>query len=640
MDFEATKHSLLERMLLDASAKPTDLPLSLLKSITNGFSDDNRVGSGGFAVVYKAKLQNGEVAVKKLSQALDLDEKNFKKEVSCLMTVRHKNIVRFLGYCADTQGKISNYAGKMVMADERERLLCFEFVPNGNLERYIADASQGPEWSIRYQLIKGICEGLHYLHQNKILHLDLKPANVLIDHNMVPKIADFGLSRRFDENQSHAIASNLVGTTGYLAPEFYGREIRSELDIYSLGVIIIEMLTGRKGYFEIKNVLESWSGRFGTSQGDTRLEQVRVCAEIGLQCIDSDPRKRKTTRCILQKLDEMESRCGFILNGISTSPVTHEPVMISPNVSAPALSHITPISNVASEGVSALQTSSPYLIPQEANFANDTVQEHKPVKNPVQLPVRTGSHGSLNNLPQVHMSNTELNSIDLTNKSSMNMPIGQHPHAQQQPPNYVKIWQGTLSGRRRGERVHICHLEAYRRGTMPEIHVADWPEIMEISRIIDEKHMDIDYCEVADFLTFGVSKQHGFLGQLQEKKLCTVIILPSQTLLLKWSEKVGRLIGMLFPGDIEVLKTPISKSAASNIPAAAAAAVLLHQQQQLLLQQQHMYMQQGLLHQPEMQPMKHQHESRRAAPAIAATADDAREILAEKGRAKVAKQDA
>jgi hypothetical protein len=86
----------------------------------------------------QAKLQNGEVAVKKLSQALDLDEKNFKKEVSCLMTVRHKNIVRFLGYCADTQGKISNYAGKMVMADERERLLCFEFVPNGNLERYIA----------------------------------------------------------------------------------------------------------------------------------------------------------------------------------------------------------------------------------------------------------------------------------------------------------------------------------------------------------------------------------------------------------------------------------------------------------------------------------------------------------------------
>jgi coatomer subunit beta' len=152
-------------MLLDASAEPTDLPLSLLKEITNNFSDNQQVGRGGFAVVYKVNtsilpwisvpidlktnvkamslplqglLQNGTVAVKKLSQILDVVEKNFHREVECLMRVKHKNIVRFLGYCGDTQVKMCNYEGKLVMADVRERLLCFEFVSNGSLDGYIA----------------------------------------------------------------------------------------------------------------------------------------------------------------------------------------------------------------------------------------------------------------------------------------------------------------------------------------------------------------------------------------------------------------------------------------------------------------------------------------------------------------------
>ncbi|OEL29506.1 Cysteine-rich receptor-like protein kinase 15 [Dichanthelium oligosanthes] len=205
--------NLLEDMLQDENVNPRDLPVTLLKAITKDFSDDLQIGNGGFAVVYKGLLGNGgTVAVKKLTNAIDIDDDKFQRELGCLMSVRHKNIVRFLGYCADTQGKMCDFGGKFVMADVRQRLLCFEYLPKGSLEHYISDASVGLEWRKRYQIIKGICEGLHYLHGKRIVHLDLKPANILLDDDMVPKIADFGLSRCFDENQSRTITTKLMGS--------------------------------------------------------------------------------------------------------------------------------------------------------------------------------------------------------------------------------------------------------------------------------------------------------------------------------------------------------------------------------------------------------------------------------------------
>ncbi|RLN04607.1 hypothetical protein C2845_PM13G00960 [Panicum miliaceum] len=275
MDGKASAaHNYLEHMLFDESVKPTKLPLSLLEAITNNFSDDHEIGRGGFAVVYKGMIGNGMIAVKKLSKTLDMHEMKFIQEVQCLMKVRHKNIVRFLGYCADTQGEMTNYEGKSVLAEVRNRLLCFEFVPNGSLYEHITDASCGLEWRVRYRLIKGICEGLHYLHENHMVHLDLKPGNILLDNNMVPKIADFGLSRCFNENQSRDITSKLIGSVGYMAPEFYNGQITFKLDIYSLGVIVMEMLTGQKGYSTVDKVLESWRNRLEIPQQETSLHQV------------------------------------------------------------------------------------------------------------------------------------------------------------------------------------------------------------------------------------------------------------------------------------------------------------------------------------------------------------------------------
>uniref|UniRef100_A0A8I6WKJ8 non-specific serine/threonine protein kinase n=1 Tax=Hordeum vulgare subsp. vulgare TaxID=112509 RepID=A0A8I6WKJ8_HORVV len=250
----STRHNALERMLIDGNAEPTNLPLSLLEDITKCFSEDHQIGIGGFAVVYKGMVGNGTVAVKRLSTTFDMQEKKFHKEVECLMKAKHKNIVRFLGYCSDTQGKIVDYEGKMVMADIRNWLLCFEYVPNGSLDKYITDASHGLGWRERYQIIKGICEGLCHLHEKRILHLDLKPANILINDHMVPKIADFGLSRCLDKEQTRDFTSNLCGSLGYLAPEFYSGHVSFASDIYSLGVIIVEILTGQKGYSEDDNV--------------------------------------------------------------------------------------------------------------------------------------------------------------------------------------------------------------------------------------------------------------------------------------------------------------------------------------------------------------------------------------------------
>ncbi|XP_051179805.1 uncharacterized protein [Lolium perenne] len=319
-DQVSTTRSDLEHMVQDENAKPRPLQLSVIEGITNGFSDDREIGRGGFAVVYKGELRNGMIAVKKLLNTHIQDEK-FQEEVKCLMKVKHNNVVRFLGYCADTQGRLVDFEGNMVMADVRQRLLCFEYLQKGCLHDYITDAYSGLEWTQRYEIIKGICKGLKYLHDNHIVHLDLKPANILLDDNMVPKIADFGLAKCFGEHHSRIIISKLGGTPGYLAPEFYGGKITFKSDIYSLGIIIAEILTGQKGYTKVENILESWSNRLDNSDGETQLEQVRVCAEVGKECTEYNPAMRPDPQSIIKKLDESESTNGPTEDAVSSSSV-------------------------------------------------------------------------------------------------------------------------------------------------------------------------------------------------------------------------------------------------------------------------------------------------------------------------------
>ncbi|GJN25447.1 hypothetical protein PR202_gb13274 [Eleusine coracana subsp. coracana] len=186
------------------------------------------------------------VAVKKLSAQMDFSDTVFLDEVTNLMRLKHENIVRLLGYCADSQGEVMQVErlGYQI-AEEPQRLLCFEYVPNGNVQHYLKEKSYGFEWVIRYQIIKGICQGVGYLHRERINHLDLKPENVLLGAHMVPKITDFGLSRCFAGSNSTMFTKNIIGTLGYIAPELIDRgQISSKSDIYSLGIIMIKLLLG------------------------------------------------------------------------------------------------------------------------------------------------------------------------------------------------------------------------------------------------------------------------------------------------------------------------------------------------------------------------------------------------------------
>ncbi|KAL6602883.1 hypothetical protein ACP70R_043244 [Stipagrostis hirtigluma subsp. patula] len=252
---QSSRNHSLESILQDQTARPCNLPLQYLKDATNDFSEERVLGRGSFGVVYKGVLQNGQViAVKRLGLLPGVQDKQFENEVYHLMRLKHENIVRFVGYCFETQNIYVEHEGKNLFAEKQHRLLCLEFLPNGSLDKYVSDESCGLDWKTRYKIIVGICHGLHHLHEEwqnstPIIHLDLKPSNILLDDNMVPKIADFGISRLFDPEQTRAHTTTLQGSLGYMAPEYLNKGIITIMtDMFSLGVIILEIITGHKNY--------------------------------------------------------------------------------------------------------------------------------------------------------------------------------------------------------------------------------------------------------------------------------------------------------------------------------------------------------------------------------------------------------
>ncbi|CAN6374291.1 unnamed protein product [Urochloa humidicola] len=311
----------LER-ILDGRQEPSNLKLPLLECITDNFSCKYRIGGGGCGDVYKGILRNGSVAVKRIFKWYTVDDKMFNQELHSMMMVKHRNIVRLLGYCSDTQGKaIPEGKRNMIIAEERERLLCFEYISNGNLENHITDELRGLEWNMRYQIIKGICEGLQYLHEEKfIIHMDLKPANILIDEHMVPKITDFGISRL--EGKSQTTSTRRFVTLGYCAPEylFKGR-ISFKTDIYSLGIIIIETTTGSKEKPNITKVLRKWSHRWKKSSNYTPLwdQQVEKCLQLGIRCSQEDPIGRPFISDIVHELNKLDIGDGYIRDGAEST---------------------------------------------------------------------------------------------------------------------------------------------------------------------------------------------------------------------------------------------------------------------------------------------------------------------------------
>eukprot|EP00267_Zea_mays_P056145 XP_023156181.1 cysteine-rich receptor-like protein kinase 10 [Zea mays] len=205
---------------------------------TNDFSDENKLGEGGFGAVYKGQFADGlEVAVKRLASHSGQGFTEFKNEVQLIAKLQHSNLVRLLGCCSQ----------------EEEKILVYEYLPNKSLDSFIFDENKRAllDWSRLLSIIEGIAHGLNYLHKHsrlRVIHRDLKPSNILLDREMNPKISDFGLAKIFSSNNIGGNTTRrVVGTYGYMAPEYASEGIFSvKSDVFSFGVLVLEIITGKR----------------------------------------------------------------------------------------------------------------------------------------------------------------------------------------------------------------------------------------------------------------------------------------------------------------------------------------------------------------------------------------------------------
>ncbi|XP_038881108.1 putative receptor-like protein kinase At4g00960 [Benincasa hispida] len=278
-----------------------------IKIATNAFSSENKLGQGGFGAVYMGKLPNGQqIAVKRLAHNSQQGDVEFKNEVLLVVNLQHRNLVRLLGFCLHGS----------------ERLLIYEFVPNGSLDNFIFDFGKRTLliWERRFKIINGIARGLLYLHEDsrlRIIHRDLKASNILLDEEMNPKIADFGLARLFEVDETQGNTSRIVGTYGYMAPEYviHG-QFSVKSDVFSFGILILEILSGQKNncFRNGENVEDlssfAWKNwRAGTITNvidstlliGSRTEMIR-CIHIGLLCIQENVANRPTMASIFLML--------------------------------------------------------------------------------------------------------------------------------------------------------------------------------------------------------------------------------------------------------------------------------------------------------------------------------------------------
>ncbi|XP_065859917.1 G-type lectin S-receptor-like serine/threonine-protein kinase At4g27290 [Euphorbia lathyris] len=288
-----------------------ELPLIDLSEIlkaTNKFSMDNKLGEGGFGPVYKGILADGqEIAVKRLSKSSGQGLHEFKNEVILIAKLQHRNLVRLLGCC--------------IQGDEK--LLVYEFMPNKSLDFFIFDktASKQLDWSMRHKIICGIAKGLLYLHQDsrlRIIHRDLKASNVLLDNQMNPKISDFGLARMFGGDQTEGTTNRVVGTYGYMAPEYAADGLFSvKSDVFSFGVLMIEIISGTRsrGFYQPNHshnlVAYAWrmwkEGKYlelvDSSLGEScHLSQLMRCVHISLLCVQQNAEERPSMEFVVLML--------------------------------------------------------------------------------------------------------------------------------------------------------------------------------------------------------------------------------------------------------------------------------------------------------------------------------------------------
>ncbi|OEL32406.1 Receptor-like serine/threonine-protein kinase SD1-8 [Dichanthelium oligosanthes] len=311
-------------------------PLGVIRTATKGFCADSEIGRGGFGIVYKGQLPDGQqVAVKKLSAentAQGLNE--FMNEVVLIAKLQHRNLVRLLGCCVHCS----------------ERMLVYEYMSNKSLDAFIFDEKRRASlsWKTRLDVILGIARGVLYLHRDSrlnIIHRDLKAANVLLDADMVAKISDFGIARLFSSSadRQETITRTIIGTYGYMAPEYaMDGTVSFMQDVYSFGVLLLEIVSGRKNQRSFNLIAHAWglweggrshdlmdpAIRGGCTAGE--LEQAATCVQVALLCVQECPSQRPPMADVIPMLSQQKAPAR------PRRPVVCTPMMSSSHPAAAA----------------------------------------------------------------------------------------------------------------------------------------------------------------------------------------------------------------------------------------------------------------------------------------------------------------
>ncbi|KAE8791548.1 receptor-like serine/threonine-protein kinase SD1-8 [Hordeum vulgare] len=289
--------------------------LETIRAATDGFHPGNEIGRGGFGIVYKGQMLDGqEVAVKRLSAENRVQGlKEFKNEVDLIAKLQHRNLVRLLGCCIHCS----------------DRILVYEYMSNKSLDTFIFDPRRRAilSWKTRMDIILGVARGLVYLHQDSrhtMIHRDLKAANVLLNEEMVAKISDFGIAKLFsssgDNSQDSTVTERIVGTYGYMSPEYAMDGMVSFMqDVYSFGVLLLEIVSGRRNQRSFNLIAHAWNlfeenrslelldpaVRGGCSPAE--LEHVTTCIQIGLLCVQESPSQRPQMAAVIPMLSHQQA---------------------------------------------------------------------------------------------------------------------------------------------------------------------------------------------------------------------------------------------------------------------------------------------------------------------------------------------
>ncbi|KAK3160972.1 hypothetical protein QOZ80_1BG0069640 [Eleusine coracana subsp. coracana] len=277
---------------------------------TNNFSEENKLGQGGFGPVYKGTLPDGlDIAVKRLSANSGQGFIEFKNEAQLIAKLQHTNLVRLLGCCS--QGK--------------EKMLVYEYLPNKSLDYFIFDITEKRallDWTKRFKIIQGISQGLLYLHRHsrlRIIHRDLKATNILLDQDMNPKISDFGIAKIFISHDIEDNTNTVAGTYGYMAPEYaYEGFFSSKSDVFSFGVLLLEIVSGKRnsiigpyggslnllGYAWLLWKEGKWHELVDTSLAvEKSASELIKCINIALLCVQENANDRPTMSDVTRMLD-------------------------------------------------------------------------------------------------------------------------------------------------------------------------------------------------------------------------------------------------------------------------------------------------------------------------------------------------